>query len=186
MEMGQTLHITTRAEWRDWLLANYRTAPDVWVVLSNKASGRPSLPYNDAVEEALCFGWIDSIVKPIDDTTRAQRYSPRRKGSGISPMNKERLRRMLAAGLVMDDVLPDVAHVPNEVFVWPDDIMAELQADPQAWAFFQSCSEPYQRLRVGYVEGARDRPDEFRKRLDNLLRKNVQGKQFGYGIESYY
>ena len=98
--------------------------------------------YNDTVEEALCFGWIDSIIKSIDDDRRTQRYTKRRPGSGFSQMHNERLRRLIAAGQVMDDVLPSVAHIPDEVYVWPEDIMSELQANPEAWACFQTFSGP--------------------------------------------
>jgi uncharacterized protein YdeI (YjbR/CyaY-like superfamily) len=186
MDIGRTLYVTDRAAWRDWLAANYRTADEIWLVIYNKASGKPSLPYNDAVEEALCFGWIDSIIKGLDDESRAQRYSPRRPGAAFSQLNKERLRRLIPAGQVAEDVLPSVAHIPAEQFVWPDDIMAELRSIPEAWDHFQHFSEPYRRIRVGFVDGARNRPDEFRKRLDYLLKMTAQGKQFGYGIESYY
>lgn len=186
MEIGQTLYVTERAAWRDWLAANYQTAGEIWLLLYRKDSGKPSLPYNDAVEEALCFGWIDSIVKRIDDQSRAQRYTPRRAGSGHSQMNKERLRRLIAAGQVAQDVLPEVAHIPHEPFHWPADIMAELRANPAAWAHFQSFSAPYQRIRVGFIDAARARPAAFRKRLDYFVQKTAEGKQYGYGIEGYY
>jgi uncharacterized protein YdeI (YjbR/CyaY-like superfamily) len=186
MDIGETLYVTDRAAWRNWLAANYQTADEIWLVLYRKASDMPSLPYNDAVEEALCFGWIDSIIKSIDDDRRAQRYSRRRPGSGFSPMNKERLRRLIATDQVAEDVLPLVSYIPDEVVEWPEDIMAELQANPAAWDHFQTFSEPYQRIRVGWVDGARSRPDEFRKRLDYFLKMTAQGKQYGYGIESYY
>lgn len=186
MEIGETLYVTDRRVWRDWLAANYRTADEIWLVLYRKATGRPSLPYNDAVEEALCFGWVDSIIKNLGEDRRAQRYTPRKPGSPYSQLNKERLRRLIPNGQVAGDILPDVAHIPDEVFIWPEDIMAELQADPDAWTHFQTFSEPYQRIRVGFIDGARHRPEELRKRLNYFLKMTAKGKQYGYGIESYY
>lgn len=186
MQITQTLYVTERRAWREWLAANYRTAAEIWLVGYPKASGRPNLPYNDAVEEALCFGWIDSINKKLDDERRAQRFSPRKPGSPYSQLNKERLRRLIAAGQVAEDILPGVAHIPDEVFVWPSDIMAELRADPAAWAAFQTFSEPYRRIRVGFIDAARARPEEFRKRLNYFLKMTARRKQYGYGIESYF
>ena len=92
MEIGKTLYVDTREAWRAWLAANFQTAAEIWLVNPNKASGRPRLLYNDAVEEALCFGWIDSTVKKLDAETAAQRYTPRNPKSSYSQMNKERLR----------------------------------------------------------------------------------------------
>lgn len=186
MEIGEMLYVHEREDWRDWLQANYRDKQEIWLVLYKKAAAKPSLPYNDAVEEALCFGWIDSIVKSLDDERRVQRYSPRKPGSGYSQYNKERLKRLVASGVVASDVLPEVAAVAREEFVWPEDIMAALQADPVTWANFQRYSPAYQRIRVAFVDIARPRPDEFDKRLAYLLKMTAQDKQYGFGIESFY
>jgi uncharacterized protein YdeI (YjbR/CyaY-like superfamily) len=186
MTISRLLHAETRAEWREWLIGNYQSAHDIWLVTCKKASGRPSVPYNDAVEEALCFGWIDSIRKSLDDDSSAQRYSPRRRGSGFSQPNLERIARMREQGLVMPDVLPEVAHLRPEDYVVPDDILTALAAEPEALAFFRSTSPSYQRIRAAYVDGRRDDPEDFARRLANLVDKCRRRKQFGFGIESYY
>src|SRR5205807_1161 len=95
MEIGDTLDVRTRAAWRAWLRRNHARKEEIWLVLHTKASGRPSIAYNDAVDEALCFGWIDSIVKKVGAQSRAQRFTPRRKGSPVSEMNKARARRLV-------------------------------------------------------------------------------------------
>src|SRR5439155_1329329 len=77
VEIGETLEVSTRAAWRAWLKRNYARKKEIWVVLHAKASGKPSLAYNDAVDEALCFGWIDSIVKKVGVQSRAQPFPPR-------------------------------------------------------------------------------------------------------------
>src|SRR5512140_517828 len=97
MKITQTLYVINRKQWRAWLAKNHRSAAEIWLVYYRKASGQPRIPYNDAVEEALCYGWIDSQYQAIDQASFAQRFSPRRKNSPLSPMNKERVRRLIKA-----------------------------------------------------------------------------------------
>lgn len=186
MDIGETLYVTTRHEWRDWLASNYDAKPEIWLISYLKRTGRPSLPYNTAVEEALCFGWIDSIRKSLDEQRSVQRFSPRKPGSHFSQTNKERLARMIAMGKVIPPVLDALGDLRPENFEIPKDILAALQADEAAWTYFSSTSPSYQRIRAAYVETARDRGGDFEKRLNNLIEKSAAGKQFGYGIEDYY
>lgn len=93
---------------------------------------------------------------------------------------------MLERGAVAEDVLPEARTVVEAPFIAPADILDALQSDPVGWTHFQRYSDAYRRIRIAYVESTRDRPDEFRKRLDNLIRKNAANHQFGYGIETYY
>ena len=81
MEIGEMLDTASREEWRQWLAENHDVKDAIWVVFYKKASGRPSLPYDEAVEEAVCYGWIDGLVKSIDDEKYTRRFSPRRPGS---------------------------------------------------------------------------------------------------------
>jgi uncharacterized protein YdeI (YjbR/CyaY-like superfamily) len=138
------------------------------------------------VEEALCFGWIDSTVKNLDQDRYAQRYTPRRPRSGFSQTNKERLRRLIEQGRVMPEVQAGLGDAGLEMFEYPPDIMAALRSNEQAWENFQTYSGSYQRIRIAYVDGARNRPGEYEKRLEHLIRMTEQDKQFGYGIEEYY
>src|SRR5256712_7798774 len=98
MEVGETLDVRTRAAWRAWLRRNHSLKKQIWLVYHAKASGRSSLAYNDAVDEAMCFGWIDSTVKKLGTHSRAQRLTPRRKGSPVSEMNKARAPRLVRQG----------------------------------------------------------------------------------------
>ena len=186
MEISETFYAADRDEWRRWLLENYKTATEIWLVNPLKHSGLPRVPYNDAVEEALCFDWIDSTNKKLDENRNAQRFSPRRPRSGYSQTNKERLRRLVEQGKVMPEFLEKVNGVLAEEFVFPADIEAALRANERAWENFQSYSGAYQRIRVAYVDWGRRRPGEFEKRLKNLIEKTEQGKQFGFGIEDFY
>ena len=98
MKITATLYAATRKEWREWLEANHGREREIWLVSYRKATGRPSVPYDDAVEEALCFGWIDSTRKRVDEDCFAQRYTPRRETSPYSQLNKERLAHLIRDG----------------------------------------------------------------------------------------
>jgi uncharacterized protein YdeI (YjbR/CyaY-like superfamily) len=178
------LELDTRRQWRAWLQKHHATEREVWLVYWRKASGKPRIPYNDAVEEALCFGWIDGQQKGIDDRRLAQRFTPRRPGSGWSELTKERVRRLIADGKMMP---AGMAAAPTadlaRPFRIPADIRKALQADPDAWRNFQAFPDHYQRIRVAYVDHARDRGPEFDKRLQNLVTKSAAGKMFGLAAD---
>lgn len=186
MEVTETVELGSCSEWRTWLSENHSTKTEIWLVSFRKATGRFSISYNDAVEEALCFGWIDSIRKSLDEERLVQRFTPRKPGSSFSQTNKERLARLLAKGKVIPTAATQVRDVRPDDFRIPNDILAALQARPDAWEFFRSTSPSYQRIRAAYVDVARTRPDEFKKRLGSLVDKSARGRQFGYGIEDYY
>lgn len=188
MDVTNPLYARSRSQWREWLSRNFDTADEVWLVYPTKASGEAGIPYNDAVEEALCFGWIDSTQKRIDDLHRAQRFTPRRAGSPYSQPNIERLRWLDSQGLIHESVRPSVEGLLTAEFEFPEDILDALRRDKATWDNFMSFSGPYRRIRVAYVEAARRRPDEFQKRLGNLVKKTGEGKLIvGYGgIDKYY
>ena len=96
----KTFHPKTRSQWRKWLEKNHSTTPGVWLIYYKKSSGKAKMVYNDAVEEALCFGWIDSTLKPLDDERFMQRFTPRKSKSGWSGLNKKRIAKMIIEGLM--------------------------------------------------------------------------------------
>jgi len=183
----KTLYVTDRKKWRAWLRQHYKTEKEIWLVYYKKGSGKPRIEYNDAVEEALCFGWIDSIVRTIDEKRFAQRFSPRKPNSKYSPANKERLRALLKKKKIIKEVRDTLPDLGEEKFVLADDILAELKAHKKAWKNFQKFSDSYKRIRIGFIEGARKRPAEFKKRLAYFVKMTEQNKQFGFGgIEKHY
>ena len=187
MDIGETLFVFDRKPWRKWLEANFDTAREIWLVYPNKASGEPRILYNDAVEEALCFGWIDSIIKKLDDLHAAQRFTPRNPKSGYSQQNKERLRWLADEGMLHPSVHESVKDILNEEFVFPEDILHGIQANEQAWKCFQAFSPAYQRIRVAYIDIARARPEVYESRLRNFLKATERGKRIGYGgIDKYF
>ena len=186
MEITNSIYVNEREQWREWLSENHNRETEVWLILPKKSSGKPRLSYSDSVEEALCFGWIDSIVKRLDENTNVQRFTPRRLGSTYSQPNKERLRLLIKQGRVNPSLLQSVEPILKEEFVYPKDIVEALKTEPETWENFTKFSEPYKRIRVAYVNTARKRPDEFKKRLSNLVKKTMENKQFGYGIKKLY
>ncbi len=119
MKTGETLTVATRGEFRRWLADHHQSKKEIWLVFYYKWTGKPTIAYNDAVEEAICFGWIDSQQNPMDDERFARRFSPRRKGSHWSRYNRERARRMLRARKMTEE---GVAALPADlVKAWKED-----------------------------------------------------------------
>lgn len=179
MEIGKTLYVKDRKARRARLARNHETKPEIWLIYYKKHTGKPRIPYDDAVEEALCFGWIDSIVKRVDDERTAQRFSPRRPNSLLSETNKVRILRLIAAGLMTEAGLAKVQHKLNDKFTIRPDILKSLKRDPNVWRNFKESPESYQRIRIGWIESARGHPDVFKTRLDYLIRMTGRNKMYG-------
>jgi uncharacterized protein YdeI (YjbR/CyaY-like superfamily) len=180
MEIGQKLRVTTRKAWRAWLEKNHARKKEIWLVYATKKSGKARVPYSDAVEEALCFGWIDGTMKSIDENYFAQRFSPRRSAkSQLSETNKERVRRMIRAGLMTPAGLEKIRGRMSEKFVLPADIVRELKRDPKVWKNLQRFPKWYQRVRVGWLDMSRGREEIFRARLRYFLKMTAQNKRYG-------
>ena len=187
MKITQTLYVSNRKAWRAWLKQHYKTEKEIWLVYYRKQTGEPRISYNDAVEEALCFGWIDSTVKTIDEDRYAQRFSLRNPKSPYSQANKERLRGLVKEGKVADEVLATLGNLADEQFEIPPDILNAIKANKKAWKNFRAFSPPYIRIRIAFVDAARNRPQEFTKRLGYFIEMTEKNRQFGFGgIEKYY
>lgn len=186
-DIKNTLLVTNRKEWRDWLKKHHKSEKEIWLVYYKKHTGKPRIPYNDAVEEALCFGWIDSTVKTIDEDRFAQRFSQRNPKSPYSQANKERLRELIRQGKVVKEVLATLGDIAEEELKIPPDILKAIQASQEAWKNLQGFSPSYLRIRIAFIDGARNRPQEFKKRLRYFIAMTEKNKQFGFGgIEKYY
>ena len=181
-------YTSQREIWRKWLREHFETETEVWFVFPMKEAEEPALSYNDAVEEALCFGWIDSTIKHIDPTHRAQRFTPRKKGSPYSRPNIERLIWLDGQGMLHSSIRDSVLPLLREPYCFPTDILDTVKADALAWENYQKFSESYKRIRIAYIDAARKRPDEFQRRLESFLKKTREGKRiigFG-GVDKYY
>jgi uncharacterized protein YdeI (YjbR/CyaY-like superfamily) len=98
MQIGETLIALTPADFRSWLEANHQTKKEIWLVIFKKASGKTGISYDESIDEALCFGWIDSLGKSMDAEKYAQRFSPRRKAGNWTETNRAKARRLIAEG----------------------------------------------------------------------------------------
>lgn len=180
MEPKNILNITTRAEFRKWLLENHDKETECWMVVKKgKQPPADHIWYLDAVEEVLCFGWIDTTHKNIDGVD-VQKFTPRAKKSPWSELNKERVRRLEKLGLMTDAgraVLPDMTE---NGFVIDLEIYQAFQENPVAWEKFIFFPPLYQRVRIDSIQ--RDKKKDrvvFEKRLKKLLKQSELGKMFG-------
>ena len=178
--MDNLLEAKSRYELRQWLIMNHKTAKECWVVVKR---GRPvddgTFWYIDAVEEAMCFGWIDSTTKRLDSGVTVQRLAPRRKNGLWSELNKERCRRMERLGRMTDAgraVLPDMTE---KGFVIDKDILEALQADSVVWKRFQMFPALYQRVRIDTIQIKKKQPELFNSRLQKLLENTKKGIMYG-------
>jgi len=187
VKLGKTFYAKNRTEWRAWLAKNHRAAPEIWLIYYKKHTGKPRVPYNHAVEEALCYGWIDSILKPIDADRWAQRYSPRKSTSRLSAMNRERVRRLIAAKRMTKAGLARIEHAfdhkqdAKQKADWkvPTDIERRLKAEPAVWKHFHRFPASYKRIRIGWIDAARHRREVFEQRLRYFMKMTAQNKRFG-------
>ena len=186
MNLGKTLYVTNRKEWRSWLAKNHTGEKEIWLIFYRKSSGKPRIPYNDAVEEALCYGWIDSLQKGIDEEKFAQRFSPRKPTSRLSEMNKERIRRLIrqnimtTAGLDAISGIFDIAKDREKKTAIAPDILRALKTDDKAWENFRNFPEGYKKVRLGFLESRRRHGDEvFQKSLRHFIRMTAENKKFG-------
>ena len=174
------LNAKNRNELRLWLTENHSTENECWVIVKR---GRPKNDnifwYVDAVEEAMCFGWIDSTEKRLDSGVTAQKLTPRKKNSLWSELNKERCRRMEKLGFMTDAgraVLPDMS--PSG-FVIDNEILNALQSDTVVWNNFLSFPQLYRRVRIDTIQIKKKQPELFQSRLQKFIENTKRGIMYG-------
>jgi uncharacterized protein YdeI (YjbR/CyaY-like superfamily) len=172
MPIRKTLYVTSREEWRAWLKEHYQSETEVWLIYYKKQTGRPRIPYDHAVEEALCFGWIDSIVKRLDDEKFAQKFTPRRDRTRWSALNKRRLRKLIREGRMTEAGLAKVnlATLGEEAQAQPRRgdvdiprfVKQALKSNAKAWENFRKLAPSH---RKGFIQWIMDaRKEETRER----------------------
>lgn len=174
--MNNILEINSRSEFRTWLAANHNKEQECFIhVKRGKPTNKTELWYIDAVEEALCFGWIDSVAKKIDGIDY-QRFSPRRKYSNWTELNKERVKRLEKLGLMTD---AGRSLVPNEEFIANDEIKSDLQ-NAGVLEIFKTFPELYQRIRLYNLDFyKRKLPAEYKNKLAICIKNTKAGKMYG-------
>jgi uncharacterized protein YdeI (YjbR/CyaY-like superfamily) len=178
----KTLYFQGRDEWRSWLEANSQREPEVWLVCYKKATGRPRVAYAHAVEEAICFGWIDGKIKKLDEARFAQRFTPRNPKSQWSRTNIERARRMIRewkmtpAGLKVFDPHNQTPSLPTRL---PSTLEEAFRKQKTAWENFQRFPPSYRRMTIGWVASAVK--DEARlRRLRELIAQSAANKRIKF------
>jgi uncharacterized protein YdeI (YjbR/CyaY-like superfamily) len=179
----KTLDVRTLAQWRAWLKRHHATESEIWMIVHKRHTGTAVIPYLDALDEALCFGWIDSLVKRIDDDRFARKYTPRRPDSNWSAVNRKRWAaldaagRLAAAGRAASPTSKTYAPKPH-VPVLPGYIATAFQANEKAWQTFQSLSPTYRRNYVAWIHTAK-RPETREKRIRESIALLAAGKKLG-------
>ena len=180
-----TLQVESRAEWRAWLAANHATFPGIWLVTFKRAAGDRYVSYDDIVEEALCFGWIDSKPGTVDELRTKLIFTPRKPRSPWSALNKRRVERLIADGLMTPagQARIDAAKANGDWAIYdavetlavPDDLAAALAATPDARPAFDALSESQRKQLLWWVESAK-RPETRRKRIATLAAELPAGR----------
>lgn len=184
IEITEIFYPKARREWRQWLETHHTTKTEIWLRRFKKATGKPSISYDDLVEECLCFGWIDSVVKKLDAVSNVQRITPRRqKKTFLSELNRQRVWKLQWEGLMTPAGVAPIADQigsPDDPWTIPDWVEAQLRQDDEVWANFQAFPLLYQRLKIGWIkECGERRREEAQKRLNWLIKNTRKGKMYG-------
>lgn len=181
-------HAETRAAWRAWLAANHESAPGVWLASWKRGTGRPAVPYDETVEEALCFGWIDSTVNTLDEERALQLMTPRRPRSGWTRRNRDRVARLEAEGR-MTEAGRRAVEVAQRTGWWrrydavedlvePDELAAALDAVPQARAHWDGFPPSARKQMLWWVVSAA-KPETRARRIAAIVANAERGRRVG-------
>jgi uncharacterized protein YdeI (YjbR/CyaY-like superfamily) len=177
-------HPESREQWRAWLADHHDTGRGAWLVSWKQATGRPSLPYEAVIEEALCFGWVDSTARTLDSERSMMLMTPRKPTSTWARTNKERVDRLLAAGLMQPAGIAAVETARAngswtvldsvEALELPDDLAAALDAEPGARETYEGFSPSNRKMILWWVKSAK-RPETRQRRIAETARLAAQG-----------
>ena len=180
----KTLEVRTHQEWRNWLQDHHSSESEIWLVFYKRHTGLDEISYGPAVEEALCFGWIDSIVRRLDDDRYARKFTPRNSDSKWSTINRRRYADLKARGLL---AAPGLERPPTSrsgdaprpsVSVIPQYIERRLKANPRAWEYFEQLAPSYRRAYIGWIDSAKQAKTKER-RLREAVNLLAAGKRLG-------
>jgi uncharacterized protein YdeI (YjbR/CyaY-like superfamily) len=189
VELSNALFFNHRDEWRSWLEKNHTTLSEVWLIHYKKSSVKNNLNHFDAVEEALCFGWIDSKLKKIDEERFILRYSPRKSKSVWSKINKKTAEKMISLGKMTmtgfekieeakKNGLWDTAYTNLVKERLPKDLKKTLLENKIAWDNFQQFANSYRNTYIGWVNGAKTEKTR-KKRIYEVVKRSLKNKKPG-------
>ena len=180
----EMLDVQNRQEWRKWLRKHCGSESEIWLVFHKRHTGVETLSYNDAVEEALCYGWIDSIVRGLDEDRYTRKVTPRKADSKWSTINRRRYASLKKRGLL---AAPGLKRAPTgrsgdaprpSVVALPSYIEKALQSRPRAWQHFKQLAPSYRRAYIGWIDSAK-RQETKERRLREALGLLAAGKKLG-------
>jgi uncharacterized protein YdeI (YjbR/CyaY-like superfamily) len=181
----KTLDLRSRARWRAWLEANHGSASEIWLVYHKPHTGKKCIDYEDSVEEAICFGWVDSLIRRLDDDRYARKFTPRKTASYWSDLNRKRYSKLEALGLLAPagrDRAPSGAkrYPPRRKTsaAVPAYIEKAFKAEPRAWATFERLTPRERNMYVGWIDNAK-REETKARRIRKALALLVAGKKLG-------
>jgi uncharacterized protein YdeI (YjbR/CyaY-like superfamily) len=180
----KTLDARTPGQWREWLVDHHESESEVWLVFHKRHTGRSSIAYEDAVDEALCFGWVDSLIRRLDDTRYARKFTPRKPHSKWSTANRKRYALLKASGRLTqagskraptdrsgDAPRPSPSNIPEY-------IQEALRNRPTAWSYFQTLAPSYRRMYIWWIDSAKQQETKMR-RLQEAICLLAAGKKLG-------
>jgi uncharacterized protein YdeI (YjbR/CyaY-like superfamily) len=185
-----TVEVKDHTEWRAWLAANHDRETEVWLVYYKKESGKPTIEYGRSVEEALCYGWVDSIIKKLDDERYARKFTPRKDTSKWSPSNIQRVEKCIKNGQMTEHGMKKVRAAkktgnwdhpiqkPTLAFDMPEEFADALSKDPKEKHTFENLAPTYQKQYLGWIITAK-RPETREKRIKESIQLLADGKKLG-------
>jgi uncharacterized protein YdeI (YjbR/CyaY-like superfamily) len=189
MNMSGTFYAANRHEWRQWLEQNHNAAQEVWLIYYKKHTGKPRVPYGEAVEEALCYGWVDSIVKRIDEETYAQKFTPRKDSSQWSESNKKRVEKLIREGRMTEAGLAKIKAARRtgkwekpvtgrQEFVMPPELIEALSINKEAGENFNKLAPSHRRQYIGWIASAK-KEETKKKRVKEAIGLLEQNQKLG-------
>ena len=190
MKITKTLSVKDGKEWRAWLAANHAQEQEIWLIYFKAASGLTGIDYETSVEEALCFGWVDSIIQKIDEEKYARKFNPRRAGSFWSASNKKRMEKLIAEGRMTpiglakynpqarESASEEGQRVRRGEKPIPTEIRQQVESNPRAWENFQRLPPSHQRQYLSWVLSAK-KTETQQKRLEEVIKVLEEGKKLG-------
>lgn len=189
MKTTQELYVTSKDDWRKWLEKHHETERKVWLIYHKKHTGKPSIAYGDSVEEALCFGWIDSLIKRIDDEKFARKFTPRKSNSNWSEVNKKRTRKMMAEGKMTKAGWARIEEAKKngewfkvtprrQELTIPSYMKKALAASQTALDNFNKLAKTHKRDYIGWITSAK-REETRKRRLREAIQLLEQNEKLG-------
>ena len=186
----KTIELKTREEWRAWLAENHDQMSEIWLVYYKKETGIPSIAYKDSLDEALCFGWVDSLIKKIDEQRYARKFTPRKDESRWSVVNKKRVEHLIKTRQMTEHGLKKVeaakrtgrwdtpVQKPEIDFTIPTKFTEALKNTPQAGTTFHNLTQSCQKQYIAWITTAK-RAETRDKRIKEAIQLLQEGKKLG-------